>query len=93
MEDDPREQIRCQLCTRDAVLSVTGQFSGEQRTFLVCGGCADELRRIRRTWAIGLPHRIEDECIVIPRTQPGYEGYVPGSSTLVRPGQPLPKFK
>jgi len=93
MEDDPQEQIRCQLCTRDAVLSVSGQLSGEQRTFLVCGGCADELRRIRRTWAIGLPRRSEDEHIVIPRTQPGYEGHVTGPFTLVRPGQPLPKFK
>jgi hypothetical protein len=42
---------RCELCTRNATIKLSGKFSGETRSFILCAGCAQELRRIRRQWA------------------------------------------
>jgi len=57
------ELPRCQLCTRDAVVKLFGKFSGEDREFVVCRGCRDELCRIRRTWHFAPVLEFHDDCL------------------------------
>jgi hypothetical protein len=92
MDDYFEERMRCQLCTRDAVVTISGKFSGEERTFVVCSGCVEEFRRIRRTWAIGGLRQSADEGIVIPRDAPGYDDFPPGPFTVLKPRDRLPEL-